>query len=118
MNKILLIDNDIFFGKMCANSFVNNKIDVIFARNIDTGIEKYETEKDIKLIIIDSSLINDRMSKFIDEKKKGNIEIFVLNSGINFSKEDIKEMGIENFIEKSLITTDKLSELIKEQLNS
>jgi len=38
--------------------------------------------------------------------------------GVDFSKENIKEMGIENFIEKSLITTDKLSELIKEQLNS
>ncbi|NCC70072.1 hypothetical protein EOM09_00615 [bacterium] len=118
MKRVLLIDNDIFFGKMCANSFVNNKINIVFARDINKGIEKYETEKDIKLIIIDSSLINDRISKFIEEKKKGDIEIFVLNSGINFSKEDIKEMGIENFIEKSLITTDKLSELIKEQLNS
>jgi len=118
MKKILLIDNDIFFGKMCANSFVKNKINVVFARNIDKGIEKYETEKDIKLVIIDSALINDRISKFIKEKEEGNIEIFVLNSGIDFSKENIKEMGIENFIEKSLITTDKLSELIKEQLNS
>ncbi len=118
MRKILLIDNDIFFAKMCANSFVENKIDVVFAKNIDKGIEKYETEKNIKLIIIDSSLINDRISKFIKEKESGNIEIFILNSGINFSKEDIKNMGINNFIEKSLITTNKLSELIKEQLTS
>jgi DNA-binding NtrC family response regulator len=117
MKKILLIDNDIFFGKMCANSFVNNKIDVVFARNIDGGIEKYGIEKDIKLIIIDSSLINDRISKFIEEKEKGNIEIFILNSGIDFSKEEADKMGIKNFLEKSLVTTNKLTELIKEQLN-
>jgi DNA-binding NtrC family response regulator len=118
MKKILLIDSDIFFGKVYSNSFVNNKIDVIFARSIDNGIEKYGIEKDIKLIIIDSSLINDRISKFVEEKEKGNIEIFVLNSGINFSKEDIEKMGIKIFLEKSLITTNKLTELIKEQLNS
>lgn len=105
--KIIYIENDVFFAKLYAKHFVNNKINIVFARDVKTALTKLNLEKDIELVLLNSELSNSIEEEMINKIRSINkkIPIIILSScgDKKLDGEKYKKLGVVDYVEKAFV---------------
>ncbi len=56
MNKVLLIEDDVWLSQMYGDSLENDGIKVVSATSAESGLEQLDSNDDIKMVILDMFL--------------------------------------------------------------